>query len=79
MGRKNCRDGAKAFAENTAYMAMYCQDNSNTPVDTSWSCFKLGWDHRSLVLVDHLELRDSETGELVMEYHQPGGGGESQD
>jgi len=35
----------------------------------------LARDHRSLVMVDHLELRDSETGELVMEYPQPGGEG----
>jgi hypothetical protein len=27
-------------------------------------------------MVDHLELRESETGELVMEYPQPGGEGE---
>ncbi len=26
-------------------------------------------------MVDHLELRDSKTGELVMEYPQPGGEG----
>jgi hypothetical protein len=45
-------------------MAMYCQDNINTAIDVSQTCFKLGWDHRSLILVDHLELRDSETGEL---------------
>jgi hypothetical protein len=49
-------------------MAMYCQDNIITAIDVSQICFKLGWDHRSLVLVDHLELRDSETGELVMEH-----------
>ena len=49
-------------------MAMYCRDNTNTPIDVSWTCFKLGWDHRYLVLVDHLELRDPETGQLVMEY-----------
>jgi hypothetical protein len=61
-------------------MAMYCQDNINTAIDVSQTCFKLGWDHRSLVLVDHLELRDSETGELVMEYPQAGGGmGERRD
>jgi hypothetical protein len=32
----------------------------------------LARDHRSLVMVDHLDLRDSKTGELVMEYPQPG-------
>ena len=64
-------------AKNTVYMAMYCQDNTNTPVDISWTCFKVGWNHRHLVLVDHLELRGWEIGELVMEYPQPGGGGES--
>jgi hypothetical protein len=68
-------DGAKAVAENTAYMGMYGRDNTNSPLDVSWTYFKLGWDHRSLVIVDHLELRDSETGELVMEYPQPGGEG----
>ncbi len=36
---------------------------------------ELVWNHRSLVMVDHLELRDSKTGELVMEYPQPGGEG----
>jgi hypothetical protein len=56
-------------------MAMYCPDNTNPPIDVSWTCFKLGWDHRSLVMVDHLVLRDSESGELVMEYPQPGGEG----
>jgi hypothetical protein len=49
-------------------MAMYCQDNTSTSVDVSWICFKLGWNHWHLVLVDHLEQRDSEIGELVMEY-----------
>lgn len=69
----------KAVAENTAYMAMSCQDNTNTPIDVSLTCFKCGWDHRHLALVDHLELRDSETGGLVMEYRQHGGRGENQD
>ena len=54
-------------------MAMYRQDNINTAIDVSQTCFKLGWDHLSLVPVDRLELRDSETGELVMEYPQAGG------
>jgi hypothetical protein len=68
-------DAAKAVAENMAYMAMYCRDNTNTPIGVSWTCFQLGWEHRYLVKVDHLELRDSKTGELVMEYPQPGGEG----
>lgn len=70
-------DAAEAVAENTAYTAMYCRDNISTPIDVSWTCFELGWDHRHLVLVDNLELRDSETGELVMKYPQPGGGSRS--
>jgi hypothetical protein len=45
-------------------MAMYCQDNTSTSVDVSWTCFKLGWNHRHLVLVDHLELRELETGTI---------------
>ena len=48
-------------------MAIYCQDNTNTPVDISWTCFKLAWEHRYLVLVDHLELRDSQNGEVAIE------------
>jgi hypothetical protein len=39
----------------------------------------LARDHRYLVLVDHLVLRDSETGELVMEYPSRGGRGEPLD
>jgi hypothetical protein len=39
----------------------------------------LARDHRSLVMVDHLELRDSETGELVMEYPSRAGRGEPLD
>jgi hypothetical protein len=35
-------DAAKAVAEDTAYMAMYCPDNTNTPIDVSWTRFKLG-------------------------------------
>jgi hypothetical protein len=70
-------EATKAVAENTAKMAMYCRDNTNTPVDVSWTCLKFGWDHRYLNLVDHLELRDSETGELIMEYPAGEGGGET--
>jgi len=44
-------DAAEAVAENTAYVAIYRQDNTNTPVDVSCTCFRLGWEHRSLVLV----------------------------
>jgi hypothetical protein len=47
-------------------MAMYCRDNTNTPVDLSWTSFNLGWDHRYRDLVDNLELRDPETGEFVI-------------
>jgi hypothetical protein len=34
-------------------------------------------DHRYLILVDHLELRDSEAGEPVMEYRQESNGGDT--
>jgi hypothetical protein len=39
-------------------MAMYCRDNTNIAVDVGWTFFTFGWDHRYLVLVCHLELRE---------------------
>jgi hypothetical protein len=33
-------DAAKAVEENTANLARYCQDNTTTPSDGSWTCFK---------------------------------------
>jgi hypothetical protein len=46
-------------------VAKSLQESSGTSIDVSWTCFKHGWDHRYLLKVDHLELRDSETGELL--------------
>src|SRR5271165_4207659 len=57
---------------NTIQVAKGFLESCGTPIDVSWTCFKLGWDHRYFLKVDHLELRDSETGELVMEYRPEG-------
>jgi hypothetical protein len=40
--KSSTEDAAKAVVENTACMAMYCPDSTNTPIDVSWTCFKLG-------------------------------------
>jgi hypothetical protein len=62
---------------NTIQVAKAFLESCGTPIDVSWTCFKLGWDHRYFLKVDHLELRDSETGELVMEYRPRAGAGET--
>jgi hypothetical protein len=62
---------------NTIQVAKAFLESCGTPIDVSWTCFKLGWDHRYLLKVDHLELRDSKTGELVMEYRPGLGNGET--
>jgi len=61
-------NAAEMIAFNTIQVAKEFLESCGTPVDVSWTCFKLGWDHRYFLKVDNLELRDSETGEVIMEY-----------
>jgi hypothetical protein len=65
-------DAIERIVFNTISVAKALEESSGSSIVLSRTCFKLGWDHRYLVLVDDLELRDSETGELLMEYRQQG-------
>jgi hypothetical protein len=61
-------NAAEMIAFNTIQVAKGFLESCGTPIDVSWTCFKLGWAHRYFLKVDNLELWDSETGELTMEY-----------